>query len=262
MENIKTETYLGMVDAIKSLNRADLNNLDKLESLKIAELGRVTSYYIPFDYVNTKAKVVLVGITPGMTQLVNALSSAKNSIERGLDPEEALRQAKNEGAFSGALRNKLVEMLDHAGLNAKLGLTTCMSLFDEHSHLVHTTSLLRHAVFVKGEAYSGHTPKMLKNPLMLKMIDDYFKEEVKLLPDAIYIPLGKSVSIVMEELVADGVIKESQVLLGMPHPSGSNGEPIAYFLGRKKKADLTGVDGDAADLTKASILRKIQELNF
>lgn len=254
--------YADMEGAIKSLDYLDFTTLSKLDSLKIAEEGKVKSYYIPFDYVNSDAKVVLVGITPGMTQMINALSAAKNGIRDNLSQSDLLKTVKREGAFSGPLRQKLVEMLDHAGLNKKLGLASCKSLFAADSHLVHTTSLMRHPVFVNGAAYSGSSPKMLRNPLMLKMINDYFREEVKMLPNAIYIPLGKSVSVVMEKLVADGVLKESQVLLGMPHPSGSNGEPIAYFLGRKAKSALTQVNGDEADLMKASIVKKIKEIEF
>lgn len=258
-----TVKYSDMAEAISKIDRLNFGNLEKLESLKIGELGNVSSYYIPFEYVNAKAKIVLVGITPGTTQLANALRSVQNSVENGLSQDEVLINAKKEGAFSGPMRKTLVSMLDLAGLNKKLGIETCMSLFGKDAHLVQTTSLLRHPIFVNGKAYTGHSPKMLRNPLMLQMLKDYFiADEVSQLTDAIYIPLGKSVTTVMEQLVKDGVLKESQVLLGLPHPSGSNGEPIAYFLGRKKKEDLVQVNASEADIVKASILDKIEKLKF
>ncbi len=35
-------------------------------NLKLAEDGKISIYYAPFDYVNPHAKVVLCGITPGL----------------------------------------------------------------------------------------------------------------------------------------------------------------------------------------------------
>lgn len=39
--------------------------------------GEVAIYYSPFEYINPKAKIVLVGITPGPTQMVNANNVAR-----------------------------------------------------------------------------------------------------------------------------------------------------------------------------------------
>ena len=39
--------------------------------------GSVKVYYAPFEYINPSARIVLVGITPGPTQMANANNEAR-----------------------------------------------------------------------------------------------------------------------------------------------------------------------------------------
>ncbi|MDF0627101.1 MULTISPECIES: uracil-DNA glycosylase family protein [Acinetobacter calcoaceticus/baumannii complex] len=253
-----TKSYSEMRTAIKKVNLENSKDLSALDSLKILEHGNISSYYIPFDYVSEKAKVVLVGITPGKTQLFNALSSVQRSLMKGLEQEDVLKIAKNEGAFSGTLRKNLIKLLDHIGLHEKLGISSTSSLFDKDAYLVHTTSVLRHPVFINGKDYSGSTPNMLKHPLLRDMIDAYLMEEINKLPKAIYIPLGPKVSQVFEYLIQQGSLQDQQVLFGLPHPSGANAERIAYFLGNKARESLSlKTNPDLLDQAKLKILEKL-----
>lgn len=254
-----TKSYSEMASTLKSLKLNGSKDLSVLDSLKISEQGNVESYYIPFDYISPQAKVVLVGITPGKTQLFNALLSVQNSLSHNLNQDDVLKKAKDEGAFSGTLRNNLVKLLDHIGLNDKLGIDSTSTLFNKNAHLVHTTSVLRHPVFISGKDYSGSAPNMLKYPLMLEMIDAYLKEEVKQLPNAIYIPLGPKVGNVFEQLIKDGLLQDDQVLFGLPHPSGANAERIAYFLGNKHRNALSvKTNPELLDKAKVDILKKLR----
>jgi len=256
------KSYSEMVAAIQKLQFQQTKNLSVLNELKIAQEGNISSYYIPFDYVSQNAKVVLVGITPGKTQLFNALSSVQSSLTKGLEHEDVLKRAKNEGAFSGTLRNNLIKLLDHIGLHEKLGISSTTSLFDRDAHLVHTTSVLKHPVFINGKDYSGSTPNMLKHPLLREMIDAYLIEEIRQLPNAIYIPLGPKVSQVFEYLIQQGSLQDQQVLFGLPHPSGANAERIAYFLGNKARESLSiKTNPDLLDEAKAKIFEKLSK-NF
>lgn len=257
-----TTAYSSMVTSIKNLKVGMSKDLVNLEPLRIRQDGSLSCYYIPFDYVSQNAKVVLVGITPGKTQLFNALSSVQSSLTKGLEQEELLKMAKNEGAFSGTLRNNLIKLLDHIGLHEKLGISSTASLFDKDAHLVHTTSVLKYPVFINGKDYSGSTPNMLKHPLLREMIDDYLMEEIRQLPKAIYIPLGPKVSQVFEYLIQQGLLQDQQVLFGLPHPSGANAERIAYFLGNKARESLSiKTNPDLLDQAKLEILEKLS-LNF
>jgi hypothetical protein len=258
-----TITYSGMAATLKKLVVHEKSSLLDLQDLRIAQQGEVESFYIPFDYVTPTAKVVLVGITPGKTQLLNAIRSVQQSLQKGLPAQETLKLAKDEGAFSGTLRVNLVRLLDHIGLNQKLNITSTSSLFDENAHLVHTTSVLKHPVFVGGKDYSGSSPNMMKHPLMLGSIETYLKQEIRQLPNAIYIPLGPKVCQVFEMLIQDGILNSNQVLSGLPHPSGANAERIAYFLGNKPKELLSSkTNPELLDKAKAEIIKKLERLEM
>ena len=56
--------------------------------LLIDKAGDLKVYYAPFEYVNPEARIVLVGITPGPTQMVNANKEARLALQRGLPPQE------------------------------------------------------------------------------------------------------------------------------------------------------------------------------
>ena len=246
-----------------TLEKFDVENLINSKHLLINEDMDLASYYIPFDMVNKNAKVVLVGITPGKTQWINAIHAAKDAMAQGASDEEVLTQSKNSGAFSRILRSNLVKLLDHAGLNKKLGINTTAGFFEKESELVHMTSLLRNPIFINGENYSGSSPKMLKNDFLLAQIESYFLEEVKLLPDAIYIPLGQSVSDVLYHLAAKGILKSEQILNGFPHPSGANAERIKYFVGEKPAESLSAkTNSTKIDADKAELLKKLANLKI
>lgn len=258
-----TKSYSEMTTALKKVVVKSDTTLEELESLRIAKNGTVECYYIPFDYLTPRAKVVLVGITPGKTQLLNALISVQSSVKKGLSSDEILKNAKEEGAFSGTLRKNLVQLLDYIGLNKKLGINSTASLFNTNAHLVHTTSVLRHPVFVDGQDYSGSTPNMMKHPLMVDLIDKYLKEEIRQLPNALYIPLGPKVCKVFDNLVKEGVLNSNQVLSGLPHPSGANAERIAYFMGNKQKELLSvKTNPELLDKAKREILEKLAKVKI
>ena len=136
--------------------------------LLIESDGDLSVYYAPFDHVSHDAKIVLVGITPGMTQARLALDSAAASLNRGETPEGALSEAKVHASFGGALRNNLVQILDYLGLASSLGVATTMDLFSKDSTLAHFTSVLRYPVFVNGKNYSGNPDPMKEDILKRK----------------------------------------------------------------------------------------------
>lgn len=230
-------------------------------SFLLAEQGDLSSSYIPFEYVNPQARVVLVGITPGLVQWQNAMRQAGQSLRQGLDDFEALRQCKQAGAFSGAMRPNLIALLDHIGLQHYLGLGSCTELFGQASHLVQTTSVLRNPVFIKGENYNG-TPDMLKHSMLKQQLLDGFARECQQMPDAIYIPLGPKVAKAVTWLCDQGYLCQEQVLSGLPHPSGANAERIAYFLGRKNKAQLSDkTNPELLDAARRELQHKVAHLS-
>jgi len=208
------------------------------EHLLMDRDGHVAIHYAPFDYTNEKAKVVIVGITPGKTQMVNAIAEARRQMVLAASEDRILAAAKRTASFSGAMRPNLVGLLDKIGLNQWLDITSCDALFGTASELVQTTSVLRFPVFVDGENYNG-TPNMLKHPLLRHYVIEHFGKEAQTLKDAVFVPLGDKVAETLRFLVSQGVIKPEQVLDGLPHPSGANAERIAYFLGNKSREALS-----------------------
>lgn len=240
------------------INLSPASGID--ERLLLDREGELSVYYAPFEHVNTAARVVIVGITPGKTQMRHALLEAQRQLRSGADDSTAVRLAKQTGAFSGTLRNNLVNLLDHIGLHEWLGTHSTSSLFNGHAHLVQMASVLRYPVLFKGNDYNGN-PNMLKNPLLRRHLLTHFGGQVEKHPNAVFIPLGDKPAQALAFLADQGAIDARLILDGLPHPSGSNAERIAYFLGNKGRHALSPkTDPDKMDIAKANLLSRMRVL--
>ncbi len=54
--------YLNQIKALKKINKSIVTN----NKFLINKEANIKIYYAPFDYVNSKAKIMIVGITPGL----------------------------------------------------------------------------------------------------------------------------------------------------------------------------------------------------
>lgn len=188
---------------------------------------------------------MIVGITPGIQQAVNALRAYRSALRQGETPAEALKTAKHQGSFSGPLRSNLIQLLDYLEVNRWLGIHSCESLFGEDVKRVHFTSALRYPVLVNGKNYAGRQPSMTRDPRLVAELMQWLPQELAQLENPLLVPLGDAVANALGFLAEKGLIDSQRVLSGLPHPSGANAERIAYFLGRKPRARLsTNVDPD------------------
>lgn len=225
--------------------------------LLIETQGRLACYYAPFEHINRSAKVVLVGITPGAQQAKNALRALRKALCDGANDAEALAVAKRMASFSGRMRGTLVALLDRIGLHQILNLDSCSHLFEDRGDLVHFTSTVRNPVFIDGQDYSGN-PSVLRVPMLKKMTESWLGEEIRQLPNALWVPLGKDATSVLQYFVALGQLHPSRVLDGLPHPSPANGERVAYFLGSKRRDLLSSrTDPDALDERLATLRSRL-----
>lgn len=208
------------------------------DSFLLNQEGALSEYYIPFDYLNPQAQVVIVGITPGYQQWLNAVTAAQAAILRGDSDEQALYQAKQQGAFSGAIRQNLSQLLDAIGLADWLKIDSCAELFHQHLSRVHFTSLFTQPVFLQGKNYNN-TPSFRQSALLAASIERGFAQEAQRLSDAVFVPLGPVPTQGIEMLAERQLIDRRRVLSGLPHPSGANSERIHYFLGRKSRDSLS-----------------------
>lgn len=213
------------MDSIKRLPIKDKYTKEEIltKDFLIEKEKDIEIYYAPHnEYINPKAKIFIVGITPGFQQMSTAISEARRMLEITNDINEIQYRCKIAGRFSGSLRKNIISMLDDIKLNEFLGLVSCSELFKDKDYLLHTVSLIPCSVFVKGKNYTGHTPKLIKSEFLMKYVYDNFVKEVGTLEDVIIIPLGRAVEAVLEKLVEMQVINENQILKGFPHPSGAN----------------------------------------
>lgn len=208
------------------------------EDVRVPELQLWTNdeswsvYYCPFDWVNPAAKVVLVGITPGLQQSHLANREAQKALREGASHDEALRRACNTGSFAGRTRTNLVNMLNEIGLQTHLGVSTAATLFSRHDHLLHSTSSLMYPVFRNGKNYSG-SQKISQYPVLCQLRDTLLVTELNLVPDALVVPLGENVNEILLAACERGVLDRTRVLVDFPHPSGNNGHRLEFFTERK-----------------------------
>ena len=232
LQPIHFETYAVQIQALPMtpcLSKADLLR----PAFRLYHDARLEIYYAPFDYLNPSAKVVLVGVTPGWTQMEIAYRQAREGLHAGLALPTILDRIDEHASFAGAMRRNLVTMLDALALPEHLGIPSSANLFATHRPLLHTTSALRYPVFVHGRNYTGHTPKPLSMPALRHFIEHLLTEELQQVPAAIIIPLGQSVSEIIGYLVETGHVERHRCLMGFPHPSGANGHRVREFNERR-----------------------------
>ncbi|RWR12179.1 hypothetical protein QNH23_13885 [Siminovitchia fortis] len=219
------------------LEKKDLLN----EHFLIGKADGLEVYYAPHnEFINCHAEIVIVGITPGWTQMEAAFRQAKLSLQKGDSLEQVLLESKRAASFTGAMRKNLIEMLDECGVNTAFSLSSSRLLFGECRRLLHTTSIIKYPVFIEGKNYTGHAPKIHQSALLTHYAHNVFPKELhEIETDFLLVPLGKVVSEVMTDLVYKGMIPEKRCLFGFPHPSGANGHRKKQF--HKAKAELKAI---------------------
>jgi len=202
--------------------------------LLLWQQGALSVFYAPWDWVNTAAKVMLVGITPGYFQATEALREAQRCLRRGLPNEQVLRRANEVGSFSGPMRANLVTMLDGIGLDRALGIDSTARLFDTHHHLAAKTSAISYPVFVNSQNYGGGNPPLIRHPVLRSFVRASLGPRVAMAGSALVVPLGKAAQDAITLLTSDGLLDRERCLLGFPHPSGANGWRARQYAARRE----------------------------
>lgn len=194
---------------------------------------KVRTYYAPFDHINRNAKLVIVGITPGRTQMNNALAAACRALQSGKSTGEALAMAKSYGSFSGKMQATLVKLLDFYGFHTRFGLHSSLEFWKGANHLVHFTSALRNPVFcfdgTKEDNYTGSNPA-LPTYQGFKSALTQLRDELMSIENGLVLPLGEKVKTVIQQMVTNGdlplhrVLSHAGKVAEFPHPSGTNKE--------------------------------------
>jgi hypothetical protein len=226
--------------AVLDLPRQDYYSKTDLrceQFLLFRECG-LDAYYVPFHHLNSKARIVIIGVTPCWTQMERAFSIAKRGLADGLSTEALFDYIDRTGRFNGPMRWNLVEMLDGIGLQNCLGIDSCAALFRNSSHLAHFTSAVSAPVFRLDQNYAGTAPKLLKVPKLRDFVLENLASELNALPNAVIIPLGDVPGEAIQFLHSNKLIALDRCLFGFPHPSGVNvHRGTRYAQGQQRWAD-------------------------
>jgi hypothetical protein len=206
-----------------------------IPSLRLHQDAGLAMYYAPFGSVNPSAIIVLLGITPGWTQMEIAYRVARKELEAGTGADEICRRAKQNASFAGTMRTNLIRMLDDLRVPSCLGVETASDLFGSAAASVHTGSAVRYPVFVNGRNYTGHTPDLLAHPFLRECVESVLASELASVRDALVVPLGNAVSAALEHLASLGKLSAQRCLFGFPHPSGANGRRVKDFAARRQE---------------------------
>ena len=207
--------YLKQIKSLKKISKQNIIN----NKFLINSDGNIKIYYAPFDYINSKAKIMIVGITPGFQQMLQSFEVINDG--------KSLKEVKDLSSFKGSMRTTLINYLDELKVNNILKIKSSESLFNKDSKYLHTTSLVKYPVFDKGKNYSG--ANILKKKILLDFIEENFLKELKTLNKCIVVPLGNTVSTTIEYLNSKYNLKLSCFLEGFPHPSGANARKKIQF---------------------------------
>lgn len=235
------KTLYDYKEVIKKLPIKDKYTKEELliEEFLVDKKDNIEIYYAPHnEYLNPKAKIFIIGITPGFQQMSTAISTARKELEVSNDIEAIKYKCKVAGRFSGSLRKNIISMLDEINLNEVLEIKSCKELFDEKDYLLHTVSLVPYSVFINKQNYSGHTPKLIKSEFLMKYVYENIIEEIRKLENfdnIMLIPLGRAVEEVLFKLSDENIINENQILKNFPHPSGANVNRLVQLQENKEE---------------------------
>ncbi|SDR58133.1 hypothetical protein SAMN05519103_06017 [Rhizobiales bacterium GAS113] len=97
------------------------------DALGLARDGDYGAFFAPFDWINDKADIVIIGVTPGKQQALEALLSFRAALAGGASLDEAAQRAKSAASFKGGMRTLGARLMDHFGLHRLFGLTSTLS---------------------------------------------------------------------------------------------------------------------------------------
>lgn len=218
---------------IPSIAPKSLNELDV--KLNIFKDNNIECWYAPLGVINSKAKIVLYGVTPGWSQMkvaykihINNKVNAKN------------KTPLSDIAFHGGMKTNLLGMLDE--LRVHTHLINCNSISDAFkSKNFAYGSVLKYPVFYyrqkKLNNYNGHSSNMLKNKSLKNMLETILVEELRMLNKCLIIPFGPKAYDAIHHVTNKFKINKHTVLSGFPHPSPASPYRIPRF--NDNKARLT-----------------------
>jgi len=178
------------------------------------------------NYVNPQASLIIVGLTPGNTQIEGANTNCDN------DPKY-----KKEHAFKGTtMRNNIIKILSKIDVDKIKNIEVSEDMWNSYpDNNVEFTSILKDAVYYKQKEQWKMLNKITLNQIennsnLENCFDNGFKKDVQSYKKAkIWIACGSSVASILRGMELQGTIIE------IPHPSGANNGRIKIYLDSQDK---------------------------
>lgn len=224
-------------DAIQRLGP----DAERHHETQISASGPHRVFYVPFEHVNVRARIVIVGITPGPNQIALSYASVRELLAAGLPDDVVLAEAKREAAFGGpAMRPNLVRMLDAFGFARILDIADVEMLWGDAADLLHATSVVPHAAFVGDKPFAGSFEDIMASPALRATFEDHFVPTLaRLRPDAHFVALGRTPLAALDWCAARGHLRPDQVLGAFAHPSTTGGSQVGVYLGHVDPEELS-----------------------
>lgn len=238
MSHNKSDIAKRLSDIYDRICMAGISAVKSSDTLLVAS-GAHRVFFMPFGHVERNARLVIVGITPGTTQLEMAYEKVRELHQRGLSRDAVCRAVKAHAAFGGRMRENLVRMLRHFGFAALLGVADEADLWGSASHLVHSTSVVPHAAFKGDKMFNGSFREVLASPALRESFERDFVGELEgLSADALFVALGPTPLDALDHCVERGLIARERVLGALAHPSPGAGSQLDIYLGERDPESL------------------------
>ena len=221
--------------------RSEIERLGERAEAVIAQEGRFELRYVPFEHVNRNARLVFVGITPGMNQIALSYMALRSKLLSGVGTDRALTAAKTAGAFGGKqMRDRLNLMMRRFRIHEVIGATSPEEVWDESRGYLHATSVVPHAAFKSGKMFNGSFAEVLKTPLLRASFEQDLLPTFSELPsNARFVAIGPTPWNALIWCVENGYVSGHQVLGAFAHPSGNASSQVDYFVGKKRADEFT-----------------------
>src|SRR5699024_3265260 len=132
--------------------------------------------------------------------------------------------------FAGSMRRDLIGILDVCGI------PNSSHLYGTNRNFLHTTSIIKYPLFIKGKNYTEHQPPIDRSSLLRHYAYAEFPAELThITPPSLIIPLGKTADHVISRLAKEDKLPNHTYLTGFPHPSGANGHRVRQLQRQREQ---------------------------
>lgn len=199
----------------------------------IAHEGDAQLFFVPFEHVNRHARLVLVGISPGPTQVRKAYRDLPGLLRGDMALDAVSAELKRRYAFDG-MREKIAAVLNWEVLRLaeKIGAESGSSIWGADFPLIQPTSLIPQSAYLRGRYVNAPFDELMDVPVFRKCFEEGFAAQLRVMSGrALFLAFGPTPWAALKHCVDRGLIKDEQLLGYTPHPSNSAGNQFSVFLG-------------------------------